>query len=205
MERKILNAIGINANKNIPAEEIFSTAIDKESYGLNEEDISKINALKCFCYQYNSEKPTRKKPYINTPQKAADIMYNILRDLEHEEVWIAYLDRANHLIDKERLFVGGLNQTTIDNKVIARKAVGKKASGIILFHNHPSDKSTPSKSDIEATESLKKVCDILEISLIDHIIISNTEFFSFSNDAVTSLIDINEKNSIQKPMQQARS
>lgn len=190
MKKKILNTLGINASKDIPVEDIFNPAINKENYGLDENDIRKIRALKSFCYQYNSEKPTRRNSPITSSLAAANIMYDILRGLEHEEVWVAYLNKSGSLLDKEQISIGGLDQTIIDKKRILRNALNMNASAIILFHNHPSGNSIPSKADIQETESLKKMCDVFETNLMDHIIISDSEFFSFSDDTVTSLIDI---------------
>lgn len=190
MKKKILNTLGINASKDIPVEDIFNPAINKENYGLDENDIRKIRALKSFCYQYNSEKPTRRNSPITSSLAAANMMYDILRGLEHEEVWVTYLNKSGFLLDKEQISIGGLDQTIIDKKRILRNALNMNASAIILFHNHPSGSSKPSKADIQETESLKKMCDVFETNLIDHIIISDTEFFSFSDDEVTSLIDI---------------
>lgn len=190
MKKKILNTLGINASKDIPVEDIFNPAINKENYGLDENDIRKIRALKSFCYQYNSEKPTRRNSPITSSLAAANMMYDILRGLEHEEVWVTYLNKSGFLLDKEQISIGGLDQTIIDKKRILRNALNMNASAIILFHNHPSGSSKPSKADIQETESLKKMCDVFETNLIDHIIISDTEFFSFSDDEVTSLIEI---------------
>ena len=191
MKKNILNTMGINASKDIPVEDIFNPAINKENYGLDETDVRKIRALKRFCYQYNSEKPVRKRTSITSSLHAANLMYDILRGLEHEEVWVAYLNKSASLIDKEQISIGGLDQTVIDKKRILRNALNMNASSIILFHNHPSGDSKPSKADIKETEALKKMCDVFETCLLDHIIISDTEFFSFADDSVTNII--NEK------------
>ena len=73
----------------------------------------------------------------------------------------------------------------MDNQGILRAAILKKASGIIIYHNHPSGNPKPGKEDIRSTESLKKAVDLLELSLLDHIIISDSQWYSFADESVT--------------------
>ena len=78
-----------------------------------------------------------------------------------------------------------MTSTVIDNTKILRTAILKKASAVIVYHNHPSGSPTPGKADIKATESLKKALDLLEISFLDHIIISDGRWYSFADECVT--------------------
>ena len=73
----------------------------------------------------------------------------------------------------------------MDNRGILRTAILKKASGIIIYHNHPSGSPIPGKEDIRGTESLKKAVNLLELSLLDHIIISDSRWFSFAEESET--------------------
>lgn len=74
--------------------------------------------------------------------------------------------------------------TVIDKKIIVSKALDKKANGIILVHNHPSGNPRPGKADIEQTDSLRKALITFDISLIDHVIISDDSFFSFAEERI---------------------
>ena len=112
-------------------------------------------------------------------------MASSLRGLDHEELWVAFLNRANIVIDTVRMTTGSMTSTVIDNTRILRTAILKKASGVILYHNHPSGSPLPGRSDIKSTESLKKVLDLLELSLLDHIIISDSRWYSFADESVT--------------------
>ena len=109
-------------------------------------------------------------------------MSPILRGLDHEECWVLFLNRANTLISKEIMSKGGLESTVIDCKMIARRAMEKKASSVILVHNHPSGSALPGQADIKQTGSLKKALATCDICLMDHVIIADDSFYSFADE-----------------------
>jgi DNA repair protein RadC len=119
---------------------------------------------------------------ISSPQKVFGIMQPVMRDLDHEECWVLFLNKANRLIAREMISSGGLDSTIIDNKVIIRKAIDKKASAIILVHNHPSGSPLPSEADINQTSSLNKALKTCDLSLLDHIIIARDSYYSFADE-----------------------
>ncbi len=119
---------------------------------------------------------------ISSARTVARIMLPVLRGLDHEECWVLYLNRANYLISKEKVSLGGLDSTTLDCRTIARKALEKKATGIIIVHNHPSASALPGQADIQATRQLDKALRTCEISLLDHVIIAESSFYSFSDE-----------------------
>ncbi len=114
------------------------------------------------------------------------IMLPILKGIDHEECWILYLNRANYLITKEKVSVGGLDSTTLDSRTIVRKAIEKKATGIIVVHNHPSGSALPGNADIQATRQLDKALRTCDIALLDHVIIAESSYYSFSDEEVSS-------------------
>jgi DNA repair protein RadC len=122
---------------------------------------------------------------LSCSNKAFRIMQPLTRDLDHEECWALYLNKSNRLICKEMLTSGGLDSTVIDNKTIIRKAIERKASGLILVHNHPSGNPYPSTADINQTLSLNKAMKTCEISLVDHIIIGKSSYYSFADEQET--------------------
>ena len=114
------------------------------------------------------------------------IMQPVMKDLDHEECWIIYLNRANRLIGKEMISTGGLDSTIIDNRSIIRKAIDRNASGVILVHNHPSGSSMPSVADINQTQALNKALKTCDLSLVDHVVIAKGEYYSFADEVVTT-------------------
>lgn len=107
-----------------------------------------------------------------------------LKGLDHEEFWIILLNRANYIIHKEMVSLGGLSSTIVDPKLVVRKALDKRASGLIMVHNHPSGNPRPGHNDLTETERMKKAANTFDIALLDHIIICDDCYFSFADDRV---------------------
>lgn len=124
----------------------------------------------------------RKKENISCSLDAVNMLEPQLRDLSHEEFWIILLNRANHVLDIRPISKGGISGTVVDPKMIFHEALQIRASGIILSHNHPSTNPTPSESDIQLTKKLKEGGKLLEISILDHIIIAGSSFYSFADE-----------------------
>jgi len=122
-----------------------------------------------------------KKVIIKNSRSAFKVIQSTLMDLQHEEMWVILLNRANKLISTELISVGGLNATCSDLRIIFNKAVLKLASSFILVHNHPSGNLSPSQSDIKITNKIKKSSDIMDIKLLDHLIVVDNDYFSFSD------------------------
>lgn len=122
---------------------------------------------------------------ITRPEMIFVMMLPLLRGLKHEECWVIFLNRANYVIGKERVSSGGLDSTVIDVKHIVRKSLDIMASGIILVHNHPSGNPRPGVNDVRCTEKLKKAADTFDISLVDHVIVADDSYYSFSDETVS--------------------
>ncbi len=111
-------------------------------------------------------------------------MSSDLMDLNHEEFWVIYLNRAHGIIKKERISKGGVSGTVVDSKLIMKKALLLLASSMVLVHNHPSGNRNPSEQDKIVTEKIKSACKLLEINLIDHIIIAGNSYYSFADELI---------------------
>jgi DNA repair protein RadC len=119
------------------------------------------------------------KHRIASPEDVFRMMYPLVRDLENEECWAIYLNNSNHCLGKERLSVGGIESTVLDSKILLRHACEKKASGVILVHNHPSGTPQPSEADKHLTKRVKEAAALFDIRLLDHVIISKEGDYSF--------------------------
>jgi DNA repair protein RadC len=122
------------------------------------------------------------KPVIKSSIDAYNHMRYDLENLDHEQFWILLLNKGNKIIESINISKGGVSATVVDPKLIFSFALEQKASGIILFHNHPSGNISPSESDIIFTEKLRKGAKLLEINIIDHIIIGQNTYFSFADE-----------------------
>ena len=121
---------------------------------------------------------------ITSSQSVFDIMQPLLGELPHEEFWIIYLNNANKIISKFQLSKGGITGTLVDVRLVFKTALTHGAVGIILTHNHPSGTLKPSESDKQITRKLKIAGDQLDIKILDHIIITEMGFFSFSDEGI---------------------
>jgi DNA repair protein RadC len=113
---------------------------------------------------------------------AAALFMAQLGDLSHEEFWVAFLNRANVLIAREQISKGGMTGTVADPKIIFQTALQQKACGIILCHNHPSGNLKPSEADIRLTRNLVEAGRVLEISVLDHLIVTKESYYSFADE-----------------------
>jgi DNA repair protein RadC len=124
---------------------------------------------------------TKAKAQITKSRQAYDYIRYRLEDLPYEEFWILTLNRANTVISEYRISEGGVSATLVDLKKILKIAINDLASSIVLYHNHPSGSLSPSDSDKILTSKIKNAAKELEISVYDHLIISNTGYFSFAD------------------------
>lgn len=129
-----------------------------------------------------SNNQDKKLMKIQRSQDAYDYLKSHLLDLKQEEFWIILLNRANDIIRACQVSSGGVSSTVVDSKVIFSRALEYLASSIILVHNHPSGNLNPSQSDITLTKNLKKAGEIMDISVLDHLIFTNTGFYSFKDE-----------------------
>lgn len=136
--------------------------------------------------RFLAEASTIDKRTITGAEMIYDMMLPFLKGLPHEEFWVIWLNRANYVIGKEKISTGGYSSTTIDPKMIVAKAIEKKASGVIMVHNHPSGNPRPGKADIKETANIKKALEAIDVSFLDHIVVCDDCYFSFADDRVTS-------------------
>ena len=125
-----------------------------------------------------------KRKQITGSKDVFSIFSAKLGDLPYEEFWLMILNRANKIIDTKNISKGGVSGTVTDIKIILKIAIEKTASGIIVCHNHPSGNIKPSQSDIELTKKLKEACKLVDIPLLDHIIVSYSEYYSFADEGI---------------------
>lgn len=121
---------------------------------------------------------------ITSSKVVFDIMQPIIGELSHEEFWVLFLNNSNKVIRKEQLSKGGITGTVVDIRLILKLALEHNALSIILSHNHPSGKLLPSESDVEITQRLKLAARQLEMSVIDHIIVTENGYYSFADEGV---------------------
>ena len=103
---------------------------------------------------------------ITGSNEVFDMMHPLLSDLDHEEFWVIFINRANIVIRKERFSAGGISGTVVDSRLIFKRAMELLASSIVLVHNHPSGNTRPSNADKQLTRKIKEAGQLLDLSLI---------------------------------------
>ncbi len=134
----------------------------------------------------------RRKKEADTPQHTVvktsiDIYKHIaakLSDLPHEEFWIMLLNRAHKITKTELVSRGGVTGTVADVRMMMKVAVENLSSAIVLAHNHPSGNTRPSDQDIQLTRKVKEAANLFDIQLLDHIIVGDGAYFSFTDDGL---------------------
>ncbi len=129
----------------------------------------------------------RRKAAQDIPEKTAvvgtkeayKILLPYLSDLRTEEFWALFLNQKNNLVYKAQISRGGIASTLVDVRVLFKLALEHMAVSIIVAHNHPTGNLKPSEADIKLTNNIKKAGEILNITLLDHLIIGEQDFFSF--------------------------
>jgi DNA repair protein RadC len=101
-----------------------------------------------------------------------------MEPLNHEEFRLLYLNRSSHLISEEVLFRGTLDMSIVNPKEVVESALRKRASALILAHNHPTDLPLASDEDIQLTRALVRACWTVDIAILDHVVIGRNSFLS---------------------------
>ena len=153
------------------------------------ESVSGIGETKALMIAAALELGRRKSAYLHTViNKPCDIVPYVQHyAMEPKEHFIcATINGARELMNIRVISVGTINRTLIHPREIYADAVSERASGIICCHNHPYGPCLPSKADCDSTEVLRKAADILGITFLDHIIITNDSYFSFLEHGLLS-------------------
>lgn len=121
-------------------------------------------------------------PKIRSSNDVYSIFNPLLADLTHEEFWLLYLNRSNKILSRHKLSQGGISGTITDVRLIIKKAIELLASSIIICHNHPSGNLDPSEADTRITQKIKEAAGYFDISLLDHIIVTDNGYYSYADN-----------------------
>ena len=121
---------------------------------------------------------------ITSSKMVFEIMQPIIGELPHEEFWVLFLNNSNKVILKSQLSKGGISGTIVDVRLVFKIALESGATGLILCHNHPSGTLMPSDADKHITKKLKMAGDSLDVKVLDHLIITETKYYSFVDEGI---------------------
>ncbi len=132
--------------------------------------------LESIQYDIKVASPTAAK--LNSPDQVAEILYSGFNPMQ-EEMYLLMMDTKNAIIDKYLIAKGAGNSVIVTPSEVIRPLLLTNGNRAILAHNHPSGDITPSEDDIVFTKKIKKAFDILGLALLDHVIYSSDEHYSF--------------------------
>jgi DNA repair protein RadC len=151
---------------------------------MQNNNIFNVAELKAV-YQSKNGKASE-RPRITSSGSAVQMLREIIgEDLTYREKFVVLgLNRANRVIHWSIISEGGISGTVADLKVIFGNLLVSGCSAFIISHNHPSGKLTPSNADIEVTNRVKKAGDIFDLTLLDHVIVTEEGYYSFADEGM---------------------
>jgi len=150
--------------------------------GLGESAVDYITIFPQFVSFYL--KSASQKPSIQTPKQAVDYFRQNFKIGKFERSYMCALDRENYLISFSQLSEGDGLKTKLNPIDVLNRLGIDKPKRIMFLHTHPFGDVKPSFEDIDATNQIIKICNTLKIDFVDHIIINETEWFSFRNERI---------------------
>lgn len=133
----------------------------------------------CELGKRRQHEEVKTRTQLNSPQLIYQLMVERLRDNDVEEAWIVLLNQNYRLIKEVQLSHGGISETAVDVRIALKHALLNNATILALCHNHPSGNINPSRDDDQLTERFKKACDMMRIHFLDHVIVTDGNYYSY--------------------------
>ncbi|MEO7585354.1 MAG: DNA repair protein RadC [Ferruginibacter sp.] len=124
------------------------------------------------------------KTVIRTSNDLAQYLRANIKDYNYEVFGVVFLNKANKINHFEIISRGGITGTVADPRIILKKALEENATSIVLCHNHPSGNLKPSRADEDLTQKIKQAAKYFDIIVMDHIIVSEEGYYSFSDEGI---------------------
>ena len=132
---------------------------------------------------YESNNTRKKKLKVKSSENIFELMVRNWEQIEYRESFkILLLDISNQVLGINTVSIGGISKSIVDIKMILQGALLANASAIVAVHNHPSGNVRPSSVDDTITLRIKQATEIMDISLLDHLIITKDEYYSYADE-----------------------
>lgn len=150
--------------------------------GIGSVKAQQILAIMELTKRFTNEETENKPTLI----KSSNDIYKALKfeigNLPHEEIWMLTLSQRNQIIQRHILSKGSYNSSVFDVRMALKAALIDEAISIVLAHNHPSGNLYPSPQDDTITRNLKQAANTLQIRLLDHVIVTNSGYYSYNDE-----------------------
>lgn len=121
---------------------------------------------------------------IKEPIDIFNLLSFQMKNLDREHFYAVLLNTKNHVLGAVQISIGTLNASLVHPRELFKDAIKHSANAVVLAHNHPSGEKQPSREDIDLTKRLCEVGNLIGIQIIDHLIITETDFFSFKENGL---------------------
>lgn len=149
--------------------------------GIGTTKAVQIQAVMELMRRYSAEEASD-NPTVRSSADIFAIMRHKIGNLPHEEIWALLMNRRNEVLTLYRISEGGVASTVFDVKKLLKAALLEGCSSVALCHNHPSGALRPSQSDDAMTKRCKEACEATDLRLIDHLIVTSSSFYSYSDE-----------------------
>ena len=128
-----------------------------------------------------AEKP-EERPDLGTATRIYNYMHPKMQDLDTEEFWLLLMNQNFRLIREQKIAHGGISEVAVDVRILLKEALLCNATIMAVCHNHPSGNLRPSQADNNLTRSIQRACQVMRIHFMDHIIITDGAYYSYSEE-----------------------
>ena len=149
--------------------------------GINGKNVKYLfTLLHTFYSRYFSQHLTNEGIDCSNIHTLVQYCHGLFCDKQEEEFHILFFNNQLQLLANKPFGINGVSNVSLDVRAIIKMTFDLHAKNIVLTHNHPSGTNEPSQDDIKCTEEIKNFMKTIDVKLIDHIIISNDGYFSFT-------------------------
>lgn len=150
-----------------------------QHFGLGLAKYAQLQATSELTKRCSKDKLHQSGP-LTSSQQTVDYLTHQIGNLPYETFVVIYLDNQHQIIHCEELFRGTINAANVYPREIVRQVIKYNAAAVILSHNHPSGITEPSQSDIRITKRIKEALNLIDVSVLDHVIIGSETPYSFA-------------------------
>ncbi len=148
--------------------------------GIGPKNVFGIKLIQSVADRYLEKKVIMKDP-LNNSKALFDYLYHSMASKDRECFKVLFLDAKNRVTAIETLFTGTLTASSVYPREVVRAALDRSAAALIFAHNHPSGDSEPSPADYAITRQLLFACRTVGITVHEHIVVGNHQYFSFAD------------------------
>lgn len=167
--------------------------------GVGEKTANFLVSIKHFFFAYNENKMNKNATILNTLD-AVNFIRNFLSGKSNEEFYVICIDNSNKVKLYEHISSGVVNKTNVDIRKIMEVVFKSNSCNVIVCHNHPSGSSKPSYADDKLTKAVLTTLTLNGINLLDHIIISSDDYFSYNRSGTLTKYYEEVKTLLSSPM-----